>query len=313
MHLAADEIVDVDTDAPDPFTERLMQLQLGRFWRRHGTKRNLEYNPTQAQRIYEDFCFEYLPTLSPAFALKPETRWDAKNPRLAMQRQLLYICIFDSICWHFRPLLLLTQDQVARLPLYKQILIQSQKTLLAIVALKELEAIQSLHALFNGSHTRFAAIIFNTFEACVLLLTLCTQPGFPSQGQDDSLGHDLGLDDGQLTRKRIIQAAERGLERLQMLAEINDMAALGAETLSQLFFNVTKDGGSSGSSLISETSSWNPQVPGVLPEMLEFDLETGYGAMDPCSEGEPLSLLAPETYPDLSLSSLNFVHGLDYS
>ncbi|KAH8719436.1 hypothetical protein GQ44DRAFT_741938 [Phaeosphaeriaceae sp. PMI808] len=299
MHLAADENIDVDTDAPDPFTERLMQLQLGRFWRRHGSKRNLEYNPTQAQQIYEEYCSEYLLTLSPVFALKPETKWDMKNPRFPMQRQLLYICIFDSICWHFRPLLLLKPDQVASLPLYKQILLQSQKNILAIAALKELEAIHSLHSLFNGSHTRFAAIIFNTFEACVLLLSLCTHPGFPSEGQNDSLGHELGLEDGQLTRTRLIQATERGLKRLQMLTEINDMAASGAETLLQLFANVTKSIDSLESPMISETSNWDPLVPSALPDMI------GLGV-------EPLSLVAPEAYSGLSFSSLEFVHGPNF-
>lgn len=317
MHLAADENLEADTDAPDPFTERLMQLRLGCFWRRHGTKRNLEYNPTQAQQVYEDFCSEYLSALAPVFALKPETKWDKRSPRLPMQRQLLYICIFDSICWHFRPLLLLKPDQIASLPLYKQILLQSQKKILAIAALKELEAIHALHSLFNGSHTRFAAITFNTFEACVLLLTLCTHPGFPLEGQNDGLGFELGLENSQISRARLIQAAEKGLERLQMLAEINDMAASGAETLSQLFTNITQDTESSGSSMISDTSSWSALLPGPVPDMIGFDFDAGYmtssgGGMDVTSGIEPVSLVAPEAYPGLSPCSLKFVQGLSF-
>lgn len=95
-----------------------------------------------------------------------------------MQRQLLQIAIFDSICWNFRPLLLLKPTQIARLAPYKQVLLQSQKQWLALAAIKELESVTALHAMFGSSHTLFAAIVFNTFEAAVLLLSLCCNGDF---------------------------------------------------------------------------------------------------------------------------------------
>ena len=316
MHLVTDETVNVDSGAPELFTERLMQVQLGRFWRRFGSRRNSEYDPTQAEQTYEQFCAEYLPSLSPAFALKPDTKWDRSFPRLAMQRQLLYICIFDSICWNFRPLLLLKPSQIASLPLYKQVLLQSQKKVLAIAALRELEAISALHAMFNGSYTQFGAIIFNTFEASVLLLTLCTDPGCPVD-DDDNLGQVLGLEGGRLNRKRFIQAAERGLERLQMLAEINDMAASGARTLAQLFFNVSKDVDSSVSPMTSDESSWSASLPSALSDLLGYDPYTGYPVSSDYPNAslmaEPLPLMAPEgSYSNLQLPSLDFMNTLDF-
>ncbi|KAL4909242.1 hypothetical protein BDW74DRAFT_79038 [Aspergillus multicolor] len=192
-------VPDIGTDrtAPELFTERLMQVQLGRFWRSFGPRRNVEYDPLQNEQRYDKFCAEYLPTLPPAFALEPNTQWDTNERKLPMQRQLLHIAIFDSICWNFRPLLLLQPTQIASLAPYKQVLLQSQKRRLALAALKVLEAVTALHTMFGGSHTRFAAIIFNTFEAAVLLLGLCCHADFPfGHGEEDTVL--LGVKTGSL-------------------------------------------------------------------------------------------------------------------
>lgn len=312
MHLVTNsDHVNVDSGAPEIFTERLMQLQLARFWRSSGSRRNTEYDPTQAEQRYENFCAEYLPSLPPAFALKPDTKWDKYLPKLAMQRQLLYIGVFDSICWNFRPLLLLKPSQIACLAPYKQVLLQSQMEVLAIAALKELEAISALYSMFDCCHTRFGAIIFNTFEASVLLLTLCTHTDFPVDNEDNS-GHILGLKVGRLTRKQVIQAAEKGLDRLQMLAEVSDMAAAGARTLAQLFVNVSKDV-ESVSPITSNRSSWNS----LYSNLLGVDCETGYPASSEYSNlslvTEPLSMMAPEgSYSSLQLSSLDFEPLFDF-
>ena len=313
MHLVTDnEHVNVDSGAPETFTERLMQVQLNRFWRSSGSRRNSEYDPTQAEHRYERFCAEYLPSLPPAFALKPDAKWDKYLPKLAMQRQLLYISIFDSICWNFRPLLLLKPSQIACLAPYKQVLLQSQKKVLAIAALRELEVIAALHAMFNGCHIRFGAIIFNTFEACVLLLTLCTHAEFPFD-KDDGSGTLLGLKFGRLTRKRFIQAAEKGLDRLQMLAEVSDMAATGARTLAQLLINVSRDV-ESVSPITSSSSGWNTTP---FSGLLGVDCEAGYPASseysNPSLITDSLSMMAPEdSYASLQLSSLDFGSSLDF-
>jgi len=241
MRLAPDlGEMDADPNAPEPFTERLMQVQLGRFWRSHARDRKMLYDPTQGEQRYEKLVTEYLPTLPAAFALEPDTKWDSHLPKLAMQRQLLRIAIFDSVCWNFRPLLLLTPDYVASLPAYKRVLLRSQKRRMCLAALEELEAVSILHSLFGGSHTRFAAIIFNTFEAAVVLLCLCAHADCPFDvGADSDDNEILGLKVGSLTQAKMIQAAEKAFGRLQVLAEISEMAASGAQIVAQLFVKAT--------------------------------------------------------------------------
>lgn len=232
---------DTDINAPELFTERLLQVQLGRFWRNRAPDQKLPYDPTEAEQRYEDFVSKFLPSLPPSFALHADKRWDAHLPQLAKQRHLLRITIFDTVCWNFRPLLLLTSDQVARLPTYKIVLLQAQKGRICLGALKVLEAVSSLHTLLGGRHTRFAAVIFNTFEAAILLLYLYSLPDFPSDlGEHDN--EILGLQVGKVTPATILQAVEKALARLQMLAEVSPMAASGAQILAQFFAKATSPG-----------------------------------------------------------------------
>ncbi|KZN83794.1 hypothetical protein EN45_109020 [Penicillium chrysogenum] len=152
------------TRAPDIFTERLMQVQLGLFWRGLGLQRTCEFDPTESERIYEKFNSEYLNNLHPAFAIAhPDTTLDKALPKLPMQRQLLYIAIFDSICWNFRPLLLLKPDQVASLAPYKKVLLRSQKRRLAMQAVEQaIHRLQMLADLSDmaASGARVATLLF---------------------------------------------------------------------------------------------------------------------------------------------------------
>lgn len=233
--------MDTDLNAPELFTERFLQVQLGRFWRNHTPDQKMPYDPTEAEQRYEEFISKFLPSLPPSFALHADKRWDAHLPQLAKQRQLLRITIFDTVCWNFRPLLLLTSDQVARLPTYKIVLLQAQKGRICMGALKVLEAVNTLHTLLGGHHTRFAAIIFNTFEAAILLLYLYSLPDFPSDlGEHDN--DILGIQVGKVTPTTILQAVEKALSRLQMLAEVSPMAASGAQILAQFFSKATNPG-----------------------------------------------------------------------
>ncbi|OJZ85801.1 hypothetical protein ASPFODRAFT_135656 [Aspergillus luchuensis CBS 106.47] len=234
LRLAPDIGLSTPADTPEIFTERLMQVRLGMFWRSLGSKRNLPYDPIHGEERYERFCADYIPTLPPEFALNPDRRWDVQLSKLPMQRQLLYIAIFDSVCWNFRPLLLLQPSQVTSLPPYKQVLLRSQKHRLALAALEELHAVTTLHTMFGSSHTRFSAIIFNTFEAAVVLLVLCAHKDFPFD-QGESHVDILGLRVATLTRARTMRAVEKALGRLQMLAGVSEMAASGAQVVTQLF------------------------------------------------------------------------------
>ncbi|OJD15550.1 hypothetical protein AJ78_04207 [Emergomyces pasteurianus Ep9510] len=293
----------LDADVPDIFTERLMEVQLGRFWRSFKVKQNSKYDPTEAEQRYEKLCAEYLPSLHAAFDVDhPDTTWDKALPKLPMQRQLLHISIFDSICWNFRPLLLLNPSQIASLPPYKRVLLQSQKLRLGLAAFRELEAVTALHSMFGGSYTRFAAIIFNTFEATVLLLCLCTHPDFPfDQGDEniDILGVRL-----KLTYTKVMQVAEQAIHRLQMLAELSDMAASGARVAAQLFAKAVKNNQSPNPvtpAVSNAGSSW-PTVDSITMEAID-DVQVQWQSLE---QADPaLMATVQDSFPNFQLSSLD--------
>ncbi|QSS66970.1 fungal specific transcription factor domain-containing protein [Histoplasma capsulatum] len=284
----------IDGSAPNIFTERLMEVQLALFCRSLNLKQNSKYDPTESEHRYERLCAEYLPSIHAAFAIdKPDMTWDEALPKLPMQRQLFYISIFDSVCWNFRPLLLLKPNDVASLPPYKRVLLQSQKLRLGLAALKELEAVTALHLMFGGSYTRFGAIIFNTFEAAVLLLCLCTHADFPfDQGDEntDILGMKV-----KLSRKRAMQVAELAINRLQMLAEFSDMAASGARVATQLFaraFWVKQPANPNPDSrAVSDTPSlWAPLDSGTM-ESIDDDIQEQWQSL-----GQKDFVLTPEMF-----------------
>ena len=117
--------------------------------------------------------------MPPVFALQPDKQWDERLPTLPMQRQLLHMAIFESLCWNFRPTLLQGLDQLKHLPVYKQILVSHNKRAVSVAALKLLEGASTLHMMMGGSHTRYAGIIIPAFEAAVPLLCLCADDTFP--------------------------------------------------------------------------------------------------------------------------------------
>ena len=237
MHLAP--IVD-DTDAPESYSERLLQARLANFWRSFGSNQGAEYEATVAEERYEKFCSEFLTHLPPVFALEPNEAWDERLQKLPLQRQILHVAIFDFLCHNFRPVLLRESSQVQGLPAYKQVLVASQRQALAVAALKMLDGVSKLHALLGRSHTRFTAIILPTFEAAVVLVSLTINEQFPGTNLGDdgplrTLDVDpLGREKAHLTRDRCWRAAQEALARLEMLAEVSNMAKAGAHTLARL-------------------------------------------------------------------------------
>ncbi|KAL1870691.1 hypothetical protein Daus18300_005011 [Diaporthe australafricana] len=261
-----------DASAPDEFMVRLMQVQLGRFWRSCWPNRSEQYDPTQGEHRYERFCTEYLPTLTPAFALEPDTRWDKHFPKLSMQRQLLHIAIFDSVCWNFRPLLLLTAAQLAGLPAYKRVLIQSQRERLATAALRELEAVSALHSMFGGSQIRSSAIIFNTFEAAVLLLCLSSQTEDSQFCQEEDGTEILGVRTARPSRAQMMQAVETALRRLKMLSEVSEMAASGTKVVGELLNQGARDAALPPTTGSSSGSGWPGTVSNLLGTNFDSDM-----------------------------------------
>ena len=227
-------------DAPESFTERLLQARLADFWRSIGPMPDRDYDMMIAEERYEKFCREFLTKLPPAFALQPNEAWDKRLAKLPLQRQLLHIAIHDSLCWNFRALLL-RRSHDESLPAYKRVLLGSQKKALAVAALHVLDGVRQLHAMLGGCHTRFAGLVFSTFEAAVLLVYLCMDPLFPVDGYDgpppgavNTKTDPLRAGIGNFTRHGCIQAVQGALNRLRMLAEVSKMADVGASTLTQL-------------------------------------------------------------------------------
>ncbi|CEJ86580.1 hypothetical protein VHEMI04146 [[Torrubiella] hemipterigena] len=228
----------VEPDAPECFTERLLQVRLATFWRTSNPGGSTNYNAPVAEERYEEFCRQFIPMLHPAFALNANTKWDAAMPSVPLQRQRLRITMLDSVCWNFRPVLRLKCSFVAGLSAYKRVLISSQRRALVAASLKILEAVATLHSLLGASHTRFVDVVFYTFEAAVLVLFLCTEPGYLQHHEPSptkSASEDpLGLDAMEISIDRCLQAAREALDRLRMLAEVSDMAAAGSRALAQL-------------------------------------------------------------------------------
>lgn len=297
------------TRVPDIFTERLMQVQLGLFWRGLGLQRTSEFDPTESERRYEKLNSEYLVNLHPAFAIAhPDTTLDKAIPKLPMQRQLLYIAIFDSICWNFRPLLLLKPNQVASLAPYKRVLLRSQKQRLGMAALKVLEAVATLHAMFGGSYTRFSAIIFNSFEPAILLLNLCSNADFPFD-QDNHSTDLMGIK-VRLTYRIAMQAVEQAIHRLQMLADLSDMAASGARVATLLFARCVQPKQSSSplALTLSVSGSLGPtQFPNPIERYGEQEKWPSLEAGDPYLMPDNFSSMTQEdSFPSPQLSSLEF-------
>ena len=241
MHLVPD--VD-DTDAPEEFTERVLQARLAGFWRSFGSRKGAEYDVIVAEKRYESFCTEFLSTLPSAFALQSNKDWDERLPTLPLQRQVLHITIFDSICHNFRPAVLQDASHIQSLPHYKRVLLSSQRKALAVAALNVLKNVFALHAMMGSSHTRFVGIIFPTFESAVLLVYLCLDQNFPGERGDNHpsvINADpLATGTISLARNECMQAAGEALERLRKLAEVSDMAEVGARILAQVIGKATR-------------------------------------------------------------------------
>ncbi|KAJ4414382.1 hypothetical protein N0V85_003175 [Neurospora sp. IMI 360204] len=248
--------LDPGLEAPDPFTERLLQARLADFWRSVNPMQGNEDDIMAAEERYDKFSRDFLSQLPPAFALADaDESWDRLFPKLPLQRQMLHIAIYDSLCWNFRPLLFRDASSSLSLPPYKVLLLRSQKRGVAGAALRSLEGVARLHALMGGCHTRLPSIVISTFEAAVLLLRLWADPSFP---EDDSCSNMYQQQQQQqqhitprvdpiranvhmVTRPACMEAMEGAVKRLKMLAEVSSMADIGASTLVELLKRTTSE------------------------------------------------------------------------
>ena len=224
-----------DDNAPETFSGRLLQARLAGFWRRLPDTSNAEYDAIAAEERYEQFCSEFLASLPAAFALEPDEQWDETSRYLPLQRQMLHIAVFESLCQNYRGLMFCETSQTQNFPAYKQVLLSSQKKALAVAALKVLDEISKLHTMLGGSQTRFPGIVLPTFEAAVLLIAVCEDAEFPAGSVDSPLHthkmNPLGAGTPHLTRERCVEATTDALARLRTLAQVSTMAEDGANAL----------------------------------------------------------------------------------
>ncbi|KGO47755.1 hypothetical protein PEX1_101380 [Penicillium expansum] len=225
----------------EEFTERILQVRLTNFWRSMCPTLGSNYDVIVAEERYEKLCSKFLTMLPSAFALQPNKQWDARLPMLAKQREILFISIFESLCYNFRPAILL---DASHLPKYKQVLLSSQQKALAVSALYVLQGVSRLHSLIGGSQTRYTGIIQPTFESAVLLVSLCMNQSFPGDVESHSSRitkvDPLQAGMANLTRAECIKAIQDALSLLQMLAEVSNMADVGAQSLAKLVHKVSR-------------------------------------------------------------------------
>ncbi|KAH8653818.1 hypothetical protein BX600DRAFT_501344 [Xylariales sp. PMI_506] len=240
IHQAGDSGTQIG--APDMFTALMLQSDLMDFWQVCSQENPAEYDIIRAEELYEVFCKKFVQKIPSAFALqKPNTQWDSAQPKLPLQRQLFYIAVMEALCAHFRLILLQEPSVVQELPLYKRILIQSQKQIIAISAIRLLEHVSTLHKMMGGSHTRFPAIIIPTFEAAVPLLCLSADGDFSRSTEVCTTATNkelFGTVSSNITVEMCFRAACSALDRLQTLAVISKLADVGAHTLSRLIKHV---------------------------------------------------------------------------
>lgn len=230
-----------DANGLKEFTERILQVRLANFWRRMGPTLGSTYDMIVAQERYESLCGKLLTTLPSAFALQPNKQWDERLPMLAKQREILFISIFESLCYNFRPAIML---DASLLPKYKQVLLSSQRKALAVAALHVLQGVSRLHSLIGGSQTRYTRITQPTFEAAVLLVSLCMDQSFLGDVENHSSRitkmDPLSAGMANLTRAGCMDAIQDALKLLTMLAEVSNMADVEAQSLVKLIGKVAK-------------------------------------------------------------------------
>jgi hypothetical protein len=192
-----------------------------------------------AEERYDKFCRHYVAQLPPVFALvDPDQAWDMHIPKLPLQRKLLHMAVYESICWNFRPLLV---GQIGTLNAHKSMLLTLQKRKLAAAALHVLDSTTQVQTLFGGCLTRISGLVFSIFEAAVLLVSLSMDPTFPEEIPEHHIPPPGPLETNPLHRRMYIvtqlgclEAAEGSHQRLRVLSAASSMADVGASTLAKL-------------------------------------------------------------------------------
>ncbi|KAG4281233.1 hypothetical protein FPRO06_10138 [Fusarium proliferatum] len=275
MHLAP------ENGYPEPFLDRISTARLVAFWRNTTPKHDMSYDGVAIETVFNKFCNEFISMLPPVFALQPDRQHDEQVPALPLQRQLLHVNIYFFTSLSFRRALMRDTSQDCYLPSYKRVLLSSQLTFLASLALKCLDCTHTLHTLMGGSQMRCPVLISSLFEMALLLVCLCARRDVPADEEQDNPhvtvgGELIGISTEVPTRGVCLQALQKALETLQMLADVSDMAEVGARHLEELMSTMTDEVGelkfnppheASGDDLV-ENWDWES-----FPENMVLDLD----------------------------------------
>lgn len=260
---------DSESDAPEAFTERILQTRLMLIWSRikkSQAESGPAYNPTKAQELHSWFQKDYVDTLPPAFSFtNPDYRWDEKVRHLPKQRQLIRATIGESICHLFRPLLLLSAPQVQAMPVGEQALLTAQTKDLAAAAFCILDASTKLHDMVGAMHTRLPAVVVYRFEAAVTLALICIKDLVAEESRDArsdpysnlktvpnststyaapleedvvTAGQRMTTQPRPVSRRACITAVEESLCHLKHLSQISELAVRAVQSLERLLSKI---------------------------------------------------------------------------
>jgi hypothetical protein len=242
-----------DFNAPDVFSERLLQARLTKNWYtviQLGNTRTSVYDPGAAEEQYESLRRDFVFSLPDVFALiEPNKDWDSQLPMLVRQRQMLRISIFALLCQLFRPLLQLSASQMEDMLQYKQDLVLTHRDHLLRAAISLLDSISCLHELMGDNQNRFFLLSFYTFEPAMLLgmhllsfdsnKKTSRQARAPNECKDfwksTSVANDANMAHIDVTSHYQCRVhIDKALKRLNMLREVSAIADLGARKLDQV-------------------------------------------------------------------------------
>lgn len=324
LHMMTERLGYSCGDVPKEFEGRLWQARLVTFWKdvqddtQHILLEQQErlytsavYDPAVSEERHERFRKEFLANLPSRFALEPKTNkeWDDSHPQLPLQRHMLYITIFDSICHNFKPLLLLESSHIRSLPTYKQDLVLAHMQTLALAAVSVLDAVSALHSLIGRSYTRCPDIICYTFEAAVILVCIKISrpdallssaarkdgglaPGSSSSSCNMFLQPKSGRERCSISLERCVQATQDALGCLEMLAEVSGAAETGAHHLARL---IELEGSINGGGIttpeplsmkIPDESTWMDYSPSTISSAQGSALDPASGTLVNAIEAE---------------------------
>lgn len=235
-------------EAPDLFTERMLQAKLVRFWKtieaENGSTEAKPYDPILAEERYQRFCTEFLPELPAPFALEPNTDWDQRIPELPRQRKLFHVALFESVLQNFRQLLQFDRHHLRNLPNSKINLVTQHRHALVTAALGLFQSVTSLHAMMSFNQTKLSLVVFYYFETAVVLSLCILRAGDASDRQEwehaNFFSQHSALSSSMIdiSQSQCIRAIEEARSQLEMMSLGNVMAEAGARQIRKLINHV---------------------------------------------------------------------------